>query len=135
MINEPSMIIAITLARTSCTWFKFFLKTFFLVTFALNEFSFKIGQNEWNHYILFNLFWILLLRMTYFLWRTSRSATYVLWNSVICLKLPNIKSLLSDTIFGALLFSTVLIYFSTTRVRSRPNSSSVSTSSRTTALF
>lgn len=60
--------------------------------------------------------------------------TYVLWNSAICLKLPKIKSLLSTTIFGGFVISIAFIYFSTTLFKSRPNSSSVSMSSRTIVL-
>lgn len=60
--------------------------------------------------------------------------SYVLWNCAICWKFPKITSLLSRTTLGTAGLSIVFIYLSTTACRSRPNSSSVSTSSRMTAL-
>lgn len=62
---------------------------------------------------------------------------YVLWKSAICWKFMKIESLLSRIILGMFFsgLSIVLMYLSTTVCRSLPNSSSVSTSSRMTALF
>lgn len=66
--------------------------------------------------------------------------THVLWKSAICWKFIKIKSLLSRTSLGILSLtflsglSIVLMYRSTTVCRSFPNSSSVSTNSRITAL-
>lgn len=61
----------------------------------------------------------------------------MLWKSAICLKFIKIVSLLSRTIRGTFFsgLSIVLMYLSTTAWRSFPNSSSVSTSSRMTALI
>lgn len=58
----------------------------------------------------------------------------MLWKSAICLKLLKTSSLLSLTTFGVVGLSSGFMYLSTTCWRSLPNSSSVSTNSRTTAL-
>lgn len=67
----------------------------------------------------------------------NEAQPYVLWKSAICWKFIKIKSLLSRTILGTFFSgaSIVLMYRSTTAWRSFPNSSSVSTSSRMTALW
>lgn len=70
-------------------------------------------------------------------WRTRTpvaSHTHVLWNSAISFRLPKTRVLLSRTTLGTEAESTGRMYRSTTWRMSRPNSSSVSTSSRTTAL-
>ena len=69
-------------------------------------------------------------------WFFKENSPYVLWKLAISLKFPNTSSLQSRIFFGIFKFglSMVFMYRSTTCCKSLPNSSSVSTSSRTTAL-